>query len=33
VASGLVWCLSNPEAAAEEGLDPDEVERLFLRLA
>lgn len=33
VASGLVWCLSDPEAAEAEGLGPDEVEKLFLRLA
>jgi DNA-binding FrmR family transcriptional regulator len=33
VANGMVWCVRNPEEAAAEGLGPDEVERLFLRLA
>lgn len=33
VANGMVWCLRNPEQAEAEGLGPDEVERMFLRLA
>ena len=33
ISSGMVWCLTNPEEAAEQGLGPDEVERMFLRLA
>ena len=32
VANGMVWCLSDPDAAAAEGLDTTEVEKLFLRL-
>lgn len=33
VTAGMSWCLEHPEQAAEAGLDRDEVERLFLRLA
>jgi DNA-binding FrmR family transcriptional regulator len=32
VASGLTWCLSNPEASAAEGLSVDDVQKLFLKL-
>ena len=32
VSNGLVWCLSNPDDAAAEGLDAVEVEKMFLRL-
>ncbi len=33
LATGMVTCLNNPEKAAEAGFDPEEVERLFLKLA
>jgi len=33
VASGLAYCLDDPEKAAAEGYGLDEVQRLFLRLA
>lgn len=33
VASGLTYCLSNPEQAAEEGYDIDDVQRMFMKLA
>jgi DNA-binding FrmR family transcriptional regulator len=33
VASGLVWCLTNPEEATADGLSVDEVQRLFLKLS
>jgi DNA-binding FrmR family transcriptional regulator len=33
VASGLVYCLGDPDKAADEGYDMDEVQRLFLKLA
>jgi DNA-binding FrmR family transcriptional regulator len=33
VASGLTYCLSNPEAAAAEGYDIAQVERMFMKLA
>ncbi len=33
VASGLTYCLENPEEAAESGYPLDEVQRLFTKLA
>lgn len=33
VASGLTYCLNNPEKAAEEGYDVDDVQRMFMKLA
>lgn len=33
VASGLTYCLNDPERAASEGYDMEEVQRLFLKLA
>ena len=33
VASGLAYCLDDPEKAAAEGYGVDEVQRLFLKLA
>ena len=33
VASGLTYCLNDPEKAAEEGYDIDAVQRMFLKLA
>lgn len=33
LATGMATCMSNPEKAAEQGFDPHEVERLFLKLA
>ncbi|HLI43889.1 MAG TPA: metal-sensitive transcriptional regulator [Acidimicrobiales bacterium] len=33
VASGLTYCLANPEDAAEEGYSLDEVQRMFMKLA
>ena len=33
VASGLTYCLNNPEKAAEEGYDLEDVQRMFLKLA
>lgn len=33
VASGLTYCLNNPERAAEEGYDIDDVQRMFMKLA
>ena len=33
VASGLTYCLNNPEKASEEGYDLDVVQRMFLKLA
>lgn len=33
VASGLTYCLSNPEQAAAEGYDIDDVQKMFLKLA
>jgi DNA-binding FrmR family transcriptional regulator len=33
VASGLEWCLVNPEEAEACGLSVDEVQRLFLKLS
>lgn len=32
VASGLTYCLSNPEEAAETGYSIDDVQKLFLKL-
>jgi len=33
VASGLAYCLANPDRAAEDGYDVDEIQKLFLKLA
>jgi DNA-binding FrmR family transcriptional regulator len=33
VATGLQWCLTNPDEAEESGLSVDEVQRLFLKLS
>lgn len=33
VASGLTYCLNNPEAAAESGYAVEDIEKLFMRLA
>lgn len=33
VASGLTYCLSDPDKAASEGYDLDEVQKLFMKLA
>lgn len=33
VASGLAYCLGNPEEAAAEGYDVDDVQRMFTKLA
>jgi DNA-binding FrmR family transcriptional regulator len=33
LAAGMAACLADPTGAAARGLDPDEVERLFLKLA
>ena len=33
VASGLAYCLHDPDKAAAEGYGVDEVQRLFLKLA
>ena len=33
VVSGLTYCLGNPEEAAAEGYDIDDVERMFSKLA
>lgn len=32
VASGLTYCLTNPEEAAENGYDLDRVEKMFMRI-
>ena len=32
VASGLTWCLSNPDEAQANGLGVDEVQRMFMKL-
>ncbi|MCC6435767.1 MAG: metal-sensitive transcriptional regulator [Acidimicrobiales bacterium] len=32
VATGLTWCLSNPEEAKADGLGVDEVQKLFMKL-
>ena len=33
VASGLTYCLNNPEQAAKEGYDIDDVQKMFMKLA
>jgi len=33
VASGLTYCLSDPEKAAREGYDLEDVQKLFMKLA
>lgn len=33
IASGLTYCLKNPEEAAEAGYPIDEVQRMFTKLA
>ena len=33
VASGLTYCLNNPEQAAVEGYDIDDVQKMFMKLA
>ena len=33
VASGLTYCLNNPEQAADEGYDIDDVQKMFMKLA
>lgn len=33
VASGLTYCLNNPEQAAEQGYDIDDVQKMFMKLA
>lgn len=33
LAAGMAACLADPRSAAAQGLDADEVERLFLKLA
>jgi DNA-binding FrmR family transcriptional regulator len=33
VASGLTYCLSHPEAAADEGYDIADVQKMFMKLA
>ncbi len=33
VASGLTWCISNPEESAAEGYAVDDVQRMFMKLA
>jgi DNA-binding FrmR family transcriptional regulator len=33
VASGLTYCVSNPERAASEGYAIDELQKLFMKLA
>lgn len=33
VAGGLVWCLANPDAAADAGYDLADVQKMFLKLA
>jgi DNA-binding FrmR family transcriptional regulator len=32
VASGLTYCIDNPEQAADEGYGIDEVQRMFMKL-
>jgi DNA-binding FrmR family transcriptional regulator len=32
VASGLTWCLANPDQASADGLGVDEVQRMFMKL-
>jgi DNA-binding FrmR family transcriptional regulator len=33
VASGLTWCVANPEESAAEGYAIDDVQRMFMKLA
>jgi DNA-binding FrmR family transcriptional regulator len=33
VASGLTYCVRNPDQAAAEGYDIDDVQKLFMKLA
>lgn len=33
VAAGLEWCVTHPEEAADDGLEIDDVRRMFLKLA
>lgn len=33
VASGLTYCLNNPQRAADEGYDVDDVQKMFMKLA
>lgn len=33
VASGLTYCLNDPERAAEEGYSLEDVQRMFMKLA
>ncbi len=33
VASGLTYCLNNPEQAAQQGYDIDDVQKMFMKLA
>lgn len=33
VATGLTYCLRNPEQAADEGLDLDAVQKMFMKLS
>lgn len=33
VASGLTYCLTNPDAAAESGYDVDRVEKMFMKIS
>ena len=33
VASGLTWCLSNPEQSAAEGYAIEDVQKMFMKLA
>ena len=33
VASGLTYCLTHPEEAADDGYDIDDVQKMFMRLA
>lgn len=33
VASGLTYCLNNPERAAQEGYNIDDVQKMFMKLA
>jgi DNA-binding FrmR family transcriptional regulator len=33
VASGLTWCLANPEESAAEGYALEDVQKMFMKLA
>lgn len=33
VASGLTYCLTHPEAAADAGYDVDRVEKMFMKIS